>query len=112
MDFYNITIEKLMKEPEGQQLLVIDPILNGNFASRLSHCCVPNCCTLPVICNNQYSIAMYTTKKVNFGEELTFDYCSFTENEQEYKDSICLCGNAQCNGFYLQYSKKHLSSFS
>jgi hypothetical protein len=56
MEFYNIFLEKHRDEPKGTELLVIDPIIKGNYASRLSHSCVPNCMTLPVVSEKQYSI--------------------------------------------------------
>jgi hypothetical protein len=111
MDFYNIMIEKSSKEPKGREIVVVDPIINGNFASRLSHCCSPNCCTLPVVSQGKYSIALTATKNIEEGEELTFDYCSFTESEKEFQTSVCLCGNSLCNGHYLSYTKKHVGLF-
>jgi SET domain-containing protein len=51
VDFYNILVEKHLDEPNGREIFVIDPILNGNFASRLSHSCDPNCWAIPVISN-------------------------------------------------------------
>ena len=111
MDFYNIMLEKSHKEPKGREIVVVDPIINGNFASRLSHCCSPNCCTLPVVSNSKYSIALFATRAIAEGEELTFDYCSFTENEKEFQNSVCLCGHAFCNGHYLSYTKKHVGLF-
>jgi hypothetical protein len=56
MEFYNIYLEKHRDEPNGTELLVIDPILKGNYASRLSHSCSPNCVTMPVVSNKQYNI--------------------------------------------------------
>ena len=56
MEFYNIFLEKHRDEPGGTELLVIDPIIKGNYASRLSHSCQPNCMTLPVVSEKQYSI--------------------------------------------------------
>lgn len=50
---------------------------------------------------------MYAIKNIDYHEELTFDYCSFTENEKEYLNSICLCGKKNCKAYYLGYSKKH-----
>lgn len=111
MDFYNIMLEKSHKEPRGREIVVVDPIINGNYASRLSHCCSPNCCTLPVVSNSKYSIALFATKDIAEGEELTFDYCSFTENEKEFQNSVCLCAHAFCNGHYLSYTKKHVGLF-
>ena len=56
MEFYNIFLEKHRTEPNGTELLVVDPIMKGNYASRLSHSCTPNCMTVPVISNRQYCI--------------------------------------------------------
>ena len=56
MEFYNIFLEKHRSEPRGTELLIVDPIMKGNYASRLSHACVPNCVTLPVVSSGQYSI--------------------------------------------------------
>lgn len=49
VDFYNILVEKHKEEPKGRDLFIIDPIINGNFASRLSHSCDPNCWAIPII---------------------------------------------------------------
>ena len=112
IDFYNIMLEKHPKEPKGRDIVIVDPIIRGNFASRLSHSCDPNCVALPVISNGQYSIAMYALRQIEHGEELTFDYCSFTESETEFKNSVCLCGTLLCKGHYLGYTKKHVHFFS
>lgn len=111
MDFYNIILEKNVREENGKEIVVIDPIFNGNFASRLSHSCNPNCCTFPVVSQGRYFIGLYAIRDIQPGEELTFDYCSFTENQKEYEDSICLCGTEVCNGHYLHYAKKHITGF-
>ena len=47
---------------------------------------------------------MFTNKNIQFGEELSFDYCSFTESEKEFEDAICLCGAVLCKGRYLNLS--------
>lgn len=112
MDFYNIMLEKSIKEPQGKDIVVIDPIIRGNFGSRLSHSCNPNCMAFPVISNGQYSIVMYAIRDISYQEELTFDYCSVTESEQEYKNSICLCGTLHCKGYYLGFTKKHVEVFT
>lgn len=112
MDFYNIMLEKNIKEPKGRDIVVVDPIIKGNFASRLSHSCNPNCMAFPVISNGQYAIAMYAIRDISYQEELTFDYCSITESEQEYKNSVCLCGTLDCKGHYLGFTKKHLEFFT
>ena len=56
MEFYNIFLEKHRSEPKGTELIVVDPIMKGNYASRLSHSCRPNCVTLPVVSAKQYCI--------------------------------------------------------
>ena len=76
-DFYNITFERTMDDPDGYNILTVDPILHGNYSSRLSHSCVPNCQTVNKIrSDGQYSIGMFTNKEIAYGEELCFDYCS------------------------------------
>ena len=82
-DFYNIMLERHKNDPEGYDILFVDPILKGNFSSRLSHSCQPNCSTITTIVKGKYVIAMYATKDIKYGEELTFDYCSVTESRFE-----------------------------
>lgn len=65
-----------MDDPEGYNILTVDPILYGNFASRLSHSCSPNCQTINKVRKGKYSIGMFTNKEITYGEELCFDYCS------------------------------------
>ena len=54
----------------------MDPINKGNYSSRLSHSCNPNCGTVTTIASGEYTIGMYALRNIEFGEELTFDYCS------------------------------------
>ena len=103
-DFYNIQLEKLKTDPSGYDLLMIDPNNKGNFASRMSHCCKPNCQTVTMISDSKYFIGMFSVGEVSFGEELTFDYNSITEKEKEFKEAICLCGSYYCRGHYLIFS--------
>lgn len=44
-------------------------------------------------------------KDIEYGEELTFDYCSVTEDTNELKKAICLCGTKKCRGKYLELVK-------
>ena len=106
VEFYNIMVEKEINEKHGREIFIVDPIINGNFASRLSHSCNPNCWAIPVISKKSYSIALYAIRDINYMEELTFDYCSLTESEKEFKNSICLCGDKDCKIYYLGYTKK------
>ena len=112
IDFYNIMLEKHRNEPKGRDVVIVDPIIRGNFASRLSHSCDPNVVALPVVSKGKYSIAMFALRPIAPGEELTFDYCSFTESETEFRNSVCLCGTLLCKGHYLGYTKKHVNFFA
>ncbi len=80
---------------------MVDPILYGNYSSRLSHSCSPNCSTVIHIRNGQYSIGMFAIKDIGYGEELCFNYCSLTESEKEYEAAVCLCGTEICQGRFL-----------
>ncbi len=54
---------------------------------------------------------MFAIKDIKYKEELTFDYCSFTESEKEHLSSICLCGDKLCKAYYLTYTSRHKSFF-
>lgn len=103
-EFYNIYLEKHSDEPLGYDILVVDPSRKGNFSSRFSHSCDPNCGTIITVSEGKYFIGMYCFRDIEYGEELTFDYCSMTESNYEHLNSICLCGRERCRGNYLQLS--------
>ena len=107
-DFYNIIFERHIDDPEGYNCLTVDPILKGSYASRLSHSCYPNWATVIHINEGKYSIGMFATRDIRYGEELSFDYKSVTESEKEYETAICLCGSFKWMGRFLglSHSKK------
>ena len=94
-------LERMKSDPDGYNLIMIDPNSKGNFASRMSHSCIPNCNTVLMVSNNKYTIGMYAMKDITYDEELTFDYNSITENQKEYQMAICLCSSYFCRGHYL-----------
>jgi hypothetical protein len=49
-------------------------------------------------------VALYTIRDVAPGEELTFDYSSVTESEDEFKQAFCMCSTRHCRGSYLYYT--------
>ena len=51
--------------------------------------------------NGRFVIAMYAIRDITFSEELTFDYNSVTESEEEHKDGVCLCGTQFCRGSFI-----------
>ncbi len=107
-DFYNIMLERHKSDEKGYDLVMVDPNSKGNFASRMSHSCHPNCNTVLMSSGNEYTIGMYATKEISCGDELTFDYNSVTEKEKEFQDAICLCSSFNCRGHYLIYSNSNL----
>ena len=96
-------LEKQRKDPSGYEILVVDPISQGNFSSRLSHSCDPNCATVSTVSDGKYNLAMYAIKDISYGEELCFDYCSFTDEKGEYDKANCLCASKLCRGKYLHF---------
>jgi hypothetical protein len=103
-DFYNITLERHADDKDGFGVQFVDPIARGNFASRLSHSCHPNCATVVIACDGRYTICVYTLRKIHYGEELTFDYNSVTEDKDEFRRAVCLCGSKSCRGSFLYYA--------
>jgi SET domain-containing protein len=87
---------------------MVDPILYGNHSSRLSHSCSPNCQTIIKVKQDcgSYSIGMFASKRIHFGEELCFNYCSVTESEKEFEAASCLCGTVNCSGRFLQLASE------
>ena len=73
-------LERHLYDPDGYDVLIVDPILKGSFGSRLSHSCEPNCATVATVTEGQYKIGMYAIRPIELGDELTFDYCASTES--------------------------------
>eukprot|EP01084_Bolivina_argentea_P152667 266276_1 len=107
-EFFNIMMEKHKDDINGYDLVFIDPSKKGNYGSRLSHSCTPNCISVSMGVNNKYNIAVYASSNISYGEELCFNYNSVTENEQEWQDAVCLCGTNNCNGQFLIYAGTQL----
>ena len=104
-DFWNIQLERHVNDPDGHDILTIDPSQCSNFASRMSHSCNPNCATVCIAINNRYMVAMYSIRQINPGEELTFDYNAVTESDHEFSLAACLCGSSRCRGSFLYLTK-------
>ena len=64
-EFYNIILERPANSEGGYDALYIDPIFRGNFGSRLSHSCDPNCATTTVTIDNQLAIVLYVKRTMN-----------------------------------------------
>jgi SET domain-containing protein len=59
-----------------------------------------------VSAGGRLTVALYTIRHVLPGEELTFDYASVTESEDEFKQAFCMCSSRSCRGSYLHYTGK------
>ena len=67
-EFYNIYLEHHKDDPEGYDLMVVDPNKKGNFFIRFSHSCTPNCGTVTTISDGKYYIGMYSFRDIKYGE--------------------------------------------
>lgn len=67
-DFYNIYLEKHKDEQDGHDMLIVDPIHKGNYSSRFSHSCNPNCGTIITVSDGRYYIGMYALRDIQYGE--------------------------------------------
>ena len=60
-------MEKHIDEPLGYDMLVVDPFKKGNFSSRFSHSCNPNCGTISTVSDGKYFIGMYSFNDIEYG---------------------------------------------
>lgn len=74
----------------------IDGSFAYNHAKNINHSCNPNC-EVDII-NNR--IWIKSIKRINIGEELTYDY-GYEFDKEDYKDHICKCGNKNCIGYII-----------
>ena len=79
----------------------VDAKNGGNFTSRMSHSCRPNCVAITAIIDGKYCVAMRAMRNIEKGEELTIDYNCVTDSMREYQAAICLCGAHDCRGSFL-----------
>ncbi|KAM4103737.1 hypothetical protein ACJW30_06G100700 [Castanea mollissima] len=100
-EFYNIYLERPKGDADGYDLVVVDAMHKANYASRICHSCRPNCEAKVTAVDGHYQIGIYSVRKIQYGEEITFDYNSVTESKEEYEASVCLCGSQVCRGSYL-----------
>ena len=103
-DFYNMAMERPMKDPRGYSLLFVDASRKSGLGSSFSHSCNPTCEVRVVALNGKLSLAMTTLRDLEVGEELTFDYNAVTESLNEYRFAVCLCGHKNCRGSFLHFA--------
>lgn len=72
--------------------LVIDATKRGNLARFINHSCDPNCCAKVIEVGKKKKVVIYALRKINVGEEITYDY-KFPHEEEKIP---CRCGSAKC----------------
>ncbi len=76
--------------------VTIDAGMAGGLARFLNHSCDPNCMTQKWQVGQETRVAMFSTRDIAEGEELSYDYQWSHFGEAPWK---CLCGAATCRGF-------------
>jgi len=88
----------------------IDGTPKYNKARYINHSCDPNC----EVEVSKNEIWIKSIKKINKGEELSYDY-GYAFEKDDFRDHICKCGSTNCIGFiissdewpkYLRYLKR------
>lgn len=86
---------------------VVDATQRGNIARFINHSCEPNCEMQKWIVNGYYRLGIFAKKKIEEGDELTYDYSMFAKLEPNQK---CECGSKSCKGF-IPYQSVPNTSF-
>jgi len=87
------------------RVVLVQAADRGNFASRLSHSCGPNCRNVATTVGGaRITNALFTTRHIAAGEELCWDYACVTESEKEFRAAVCLCGTPTCRGSFLYFA--------
>ena len=76
---------------------VVDATRKGSLARYVNHSCDPNCFTQIVEYGPKKKIVIFARRRIEAGEELTYDYKFAIE---EGADKLpCACGAARCRGW-------------
>ena len=73
---------------------VIDATHAGSIAHLINHSCEPNCYSRTVTASGEDRIIIFAKRKIEIGEELTYDYRFMSKDEV----LTCYCGCAGCRG--------------
>lgn len=73
---------------------VVDATLSGGLARYINHSCNPNCVTETVEVERELRIIIFAKRRINRGEELSYDY-KFDIEDDAHKIS-CMCGAPNC----------------
>ncbi|XP_051532629.1 histone-lysine N-methyltransferase SETMAR-like isoform X1 [Myxocyprinus asiaticus] len=100
--------------------MFVDPVCMGNVGRFMNHSCQPNLVMVPVRVHSLLPrLALFTNRKIEQGEELTFDYAGglLSSTDTQKWDKVpsetqkgpdggkllqrkaCYCGASNCSGF-------------
>lgn len=75
---------------------IIDATIKGNISRFINHSCDPNAETQKWTIDGELRIGFFSTRTINRGEELTFDYQYQRYGKEAQK---CFCGSKNCRGW-------------
>lgn len=78
---------------------IVDATQKGSIARFINHSCDPNCEMQRWTVNGYYRLGIFAKKKIEEGDELTYDYGMFAQMEPRQK---CECGSPKCKD-YISY---------
>jgi histone-lysine N-methyltransferase SUV39H len=98
-------------EDHDECAYTVDATYFGNFSRFFNHSCDPNLVVYPLINDNAdirlHHIAFFTSREIQVGEELTFNYFGNFYNEEvegglsKIKEKyVCKCGSTKCIGYF------------
>ena len=91
-----ISTTKHLYAMEIKKNTYIDSTDIGSVSRFINHSCEPNCTAEVWVVANRYRVAITTTKIINKGEELSFDYAWEVVDGRPL--TKCLCGTSSCRG--------------
>ncbi|KAJ2489391.1 hypothetical protein IWW37_004013 [Coemansia sp. RSA 2050] len=81
----------------------IDAKTHGNISRFFNHSCSPNMNTRSIYIEHRdprlHRLAIFTTRDVKAGEELTIDYSPAAVEGESVKGDPCHCGSSKCRKF-------------
>ncbi len=98
---HSVTLERPNVDDMGSFILFVDASQTGNFASRINHCCEPNCELKTFVVNGKMQLGVWTLRDVRDGEELTIDFKNKGDFERELQGLTCLCGSEHCDKSFV-----------
>lgn len=73
---------------------IVDATMQGGLARYINHRCTPNCYAEVIHVNGEGKIVIVASRKIEKGEELTYDYkFDFEDSSQKIP---CNCGSEMC----------------